>query len=74
MNQTADFVSKKYGISREEQDAYVVKSQARVAAAKAAGKFADEIVAFATTMKVTDKATGASREQARSYRMEPEPR
>src|SRR5206468_12733157 len=38
MNQTADFVAKKYGISREAQDAYVVQSQARVAAAAAAGK------------------------------------
>src|SRR5579864_7493291 len=44
MNQTADFVSKEYGISREAQDAYVVQSQKRVAAAKAAGKYADEIV------------------------------
>src|SRR5438067_2055286 len=36
MNQTADFVAKKYGISREAQDAYVVQSQRRVAAAAAA--------------------------------------
>src|ERR1700733_11553139 len=60
MNQTADFVAKKYGIGREAQDAYVVKSQQRVAAATAAGKFADEIVPFTTKMKVTDKATRAS--------------
>src|SRR5215468_4240631 len=63
MNQTADFVAKKYGISREAQDAYVVQSQARVAAAAAAGKFAEEIVPFTTVMKVTDKATGANHEQ-----------
>src|SRR5215471_11786860 len=63
MNQTADFVAKKYDISREAQDAYVVQSQARVAAAAAAGKFAEEIVPFTTVMKVTDKATGASHEQ-----------
>src|SRR5580693_10781923 len=60
MNQTADFVSKKYGITREAQDAYVVQSQQRVAAATAAGKFAQEIVPFKATMKVTDKATNAS--------------
>src|SRR5262245_12672432 len=42
MNQTADFVSKKYGISREAQDTYVVESQKRVAAAAAGGKFAEE--------------------------------
>src|ERR1700761_4676300 len=57
MNQTADFVSKKYGISREAQDEYVVGSQRRVAAAAAAGVYAAEIVPFTTKMKVTDRAT-----------------
>ncbi len=57
MNQTADFVAKKYGITREAQDAYVVQTQARVAAAAAAGKFAEEIVPFTTKMKVVDKET-----------------
>jgi acetyl-CoA C-acetyltransferase len=64
MNQTADFVAKKYGITREAQDAYVVQSQARVAAAAARGVYAEEIVPFTTMMKVTDKATKATREQA----------
>ena len=50
MNQTADFVAKKYGISREAQDDYVVRSQQRVAAAIAAGKLAEEIVPFTTSM------------------------
>jgi acetyl-CoA C-acetyltransferase len=63
MNQTADFVAKKYGISREAQDAYVVQSQQRVAAAAAAGKYAEEIVPFTTKMLVTDKATGKTHEQ-----------
>jgi acetyl-CoA C-acetyltransferase len=63
MNETADFVAKKYAITREAQDAYVVQSQKRVAAAAAAGKFAEEIVPFTTTMKVTDKVTKASHEQ-----------
>src|SRR5260370_35729031 len=63
MNQTADLVAKKYGITREAQDAYVVQSQQRVAAAVAAGKFAEEIVPFTTTMKVTDKVTKVSHEQ-----------
>src|SRR5499425_2806145 len=62
MNQTADFVSKKYGITREAQDAYVVESQKRVAAATAAGKYAEEIVPFSTTMKITDKVTQATHE------------
>jgi acetyl-CoA C-acetyltransferase len=63
MNQTADFVSQKYGIGREALDAYVVGSQQRVEAARVAGKFAEEIVPFTTTMKVTDRATGESRLQ-----------
>ena len=60
MIQTADFVAQKYGISREAQDEYSLRSQQRVAAAAAAGKFADEIVPFVATMSVTDKATGQS--------------
>jgi acetyl-CoA C-acetyltransferase len=64
MNQTADFVAEKYGFSREALDQYVVGSQQRVEAARAAGKFAEEIVPLATTMQVTDKATGQSHMQA----------
>ncbi len=56
MNQTADFVAKKYNITREALDSYVVESQKRVAAATAAGKFAVDIVPFKTTMKLIDKA------------------
>ena len=63
MNQTADFVARKYSISREAQDTYVVDSQKRVAAAIAAGKFAQEIVPLKTTMKVTDTATKESHAQ-----------
>jgi len=60
MNQTADFVAEKYGVTRQALDEYVVGSQARVEAARAAGKFAAEIVPFTTTMKVEDRATGES--------------
>ncbi|RAR59330.1 acetyl-CoA C-acetyltransferase [Paraburkholderia unamae] len=57
MLQTAEQVASRYGISKEDQDAYGVRSQQRAAAAQAAGKFADEIVAMTTTMGVVD-ATG----------------
>lgn len=63
MNQTADFVAEKYAISRQALDEYVVMSQQRVAAASAAGKYADEITPITTTMKVTDKATGQTSER-----------
>src|SRR6195256_5860739 len=59
MLQTAEYVAKTYGISREQQDQYGVRSQLRAAAARDAGKFNDEIAPMTTTMKVVDKATGA---------------
>jgi acetyl-CoA C-acetyltransferase len=59
MLQTAEYVARAYGISRERQDQYGVRSQQRAAAARDAGKFADEIAPMTTTMKVVDKATGA---------------
>ncbi|HEY7725032.1 MAG TPA: acetyl-CoA C-acyltransferase [Anaeromyxobacteraceae bacterium] len=58
MLETAEVVAKRYGISRERQDEYGVRSQQRAAAAQAAGKFADEIVPFQTTMGVADKESG----------------
>ena len=54
---TAEVVAKRYGISREAQDLYSLQSQQRTAAAQAAGKFDDEIVACAATMAVVDKET-----------------
>ena len=59
MLKTAEYVARTYGISRERQDQYGVRSQQRAAAARDAGKFADEIAPITTTMKVVDKATGA---------------
>src|SRR5438105_11016915 len=63
MLQTAEYVSKKYNIPREDQDRYGVRSQQRAAAARDAGKFDDEIVPMSTSMKVVDKATGAESTQ-----------
>lgn len=57
MLQTAEFVAKKCGISRESQDRYSLASQQRTAAAQAAGRFDAEIVPFTTSMAVVDKAT-----------------
>jgi acetyl-CoA C-acetyltransferase len=44
MGLTAENVAERYGISREEQDAYALESQRRAAAAISAGKFREEIV------------------------------
>ena len=42
MPETADNVAEDYGVSREDQDAFAARSQARYAAAEAAGHFDDE--------------------------------
>ncbi len=63
MLQTAEVVAKRYGISREAQDEYALKSQQRTAAAQEVGKFDDEIVPVTTTMNVTDKETGETSQQ-----------
>jgi acetyl-CoA C-acetyltransferase len=57
MLQTAENVSKRYGISRDKQDAYGVQSQQRAAAAATAGRFKDEIVPITVTMGVADAAS-----------------
>lgn len=57
MIDTAEVVAKRYGISRERMDEYSLESQRRVAAAREAGKFADEIAPIKTRMAVIDKET-----------------
>jgi acetyl-CoA C-acetyltransferase len=59
MLQTAETVAKRYGISRQAQDEYGVRSQLRAAAAAQGGLFNEEIVPFETTMAVADKEAGA---------------
>ncbi len=58
MIDTADIVAERYGVSREAQDAYALRSQQRIAAAQQSGKFKDEIVPMPVKMKHVDKATG----------------
>jgi acetyl-CoA C-acetyltransferase len=58
MLQTAEIVAKRYNISRDAMDEYGLQSQQRTAAAYAAGKYADELVAVTCKRTVWDKATG----------------
>ncbi|MDX8443342.1 acetyl-CoA C-acyltransferase [Mesorhizobium australafricanum] len=64
MLDTAEVVARRYGISRDHQDAYALQSQRRTAAAQAAGRFNDEIVPVTTRKAVVDKATGAVSHEA----------
>ncbi len=58
MLQTAETVAKRYNISRDRQDEYAYRSQMRTAAAQAAGKFDDEIIAVKAKMAFKNKETG----------------
>ncbi|TCN26888.1 acetyl-CoA C-acetyltransferase [Mesobacillus foraminis] len=55
MGHTAEAVANKYGISREEQDAFAVRSHQRAARALAEGKFADETVPVDVTLRSVGK-------------------
>jgi acetyl-CoA C-acetyltransferase len=44
MGETGENVAERYGVTREEQDAFGLQSQQRWAAANEAGRFADELV------------------------------
>lgn len=59
MLDTAETVARRYGIGREEQDAYGLMSQQRTAAAQASGHFDKEIIPVTTVKVVADKETGA---------------
>jgi len=45
MGETGENVAERWGVSREDQDAFALRSQQRWAEANAAGRFADELVA-----------------------------
>jgi acetyl-CoA acyltransferase len=51
MGQTAENVAEQYGVRRDDQDAFAARSQAKAAAARAAGRFADEITPIEITQK-----------------------
>lgn len=63
MIDTAEVVSKRYGISREAQDQLSFESQRRTFEAQQAGRFNDEIVPSTVTKVFTDKKTGETTRQ-----------
>jgi acetyl-CoA C-acetyltransferase len=59
MLETAEFVSRKYNISRQVQDEYSLEAQRRTALAQERKLFDAEIVPITASMAIADKATGA---------------
>ena len=62
MGITAENVAKKYGITREQQDALALASQTKAAAAQDAGRFKDEITAVTIPQKKGDPIVFAADE------------
>jgi acetyl-CoA acyltransferase len=58
MGETAEWVARKYGISRGRQDDYALLSQRRTAQAQVAGIFDEEIAPMRVTRGIYDRATG----------------
>lgn len=54
MGQTAEEVARRYGITREQQDRFALASHEKALAARAAGRFAEQVVPVAT--RVLDEA------------------
>jgi acetyl-CoA acyltransferase len=61
MGQTAENVAAKYGVSREDQDAFGYRSHMRAIAAQDAGKFDDEIVPLEIEQVVMDNGRPTTR-------------
>ncbi len=62
MGITAENVAKKYGVTREQQDALALASQQKAAAAQEAGRFNDEIVPVTIPQKKGDPVVFAADE------------
>ncbi len=62
MGITAENVAKKYGISREAQDALALASQQKAVAAQEGGRFKDEIMAFSIAQRKGDPIVFAADE------------
>ena len=62
MGITAENVAKKYGVTREMQDALALASQTKAMAAQDAGKFKDEIIPFSIAQKKGDPLVFAADE------------
>jgi acetyl-CoA acyltransferase len=58
MGLTAERVARRYGISRENQDAFALRSHQRALAAQSAGRFADELIPVTVTIAAPGQKAG----------------
>ncbi len=65
MGETAENVAEKYGVSREDQDAFALRSHRRAVAAQQDGRFAEEIVPVSIPQKKGEPVVVSLDEQPR---------
>jgi acetyl-CoA acyltransferase len=66
MPETAENVAAEYQVSRADQDAYAVQSQARAVKAQMSGRFAEEIIAVSVPQKKGEALSVATDEHPRA--------
>jgi 3-oxoadipyl-CoA thiolase len=66
MGETAENVAEKYKVSREEQDAFALRSHQRAVAAQREGRFADEMLPVSVPQKKGEPVVVSVDEQARA--------
>jgi 3-oxoadipyl-CoA thiolase len=68
MGETGENVAERYGVSREEQDAFALRSQQRWAEADSEGRFADELVPVGDVTRDEHPRPGTSEEKLAALR------
>jgi acetyl-CoA acyltransferase len=74
MGLTAERVAKHYNVSREDQDAFALRSHQKAVAAQVAGRFADEIVPVTVTTATPTEKAGRPRIDERIFATDEGPR
>ncbi|NRO96301.1 3-oxoadipyl-CoA thiolase [Paraburkholderia sp. NMBU_R16] len=70
MPETAENVATEFGVSRQDQDAFALRSQMRTAAAQEAGRFDDELIAVHVAQKKGEPLVVAKDEHPRATTLE----
>jgi 3-oxoadipyl-CoA thiolase len=66
MGETAENIAERWGISREDQDAFALQSHQRAAAARMSGVLSDEIIPYVIPSRKADPVVVAHDEQPRA--------
>jgi acetyl-CoA acyltransferase len=74
MGLTAERVAKHYNVSREDQDAFALRSHQKAVAAQEAGRFADEIVPVTVTTATPTATAGKPRVEEKMFAADEGPR